>query len=73
MVHIPFLQEDFALMVRKGQWVVFPYLVDKDLPGLRFSPLGVKEERYRRPCWLGYYSYSNLNFETLPIAALYAM
>ena len=32
-------------MVRKGQWVALPYLVAKKLPGLRLSPLGVKEER----------------------------
>ena len=32
--HIPFLREDFALMVEKGRWVVLPYSVDKELPGL---------------------------------------
>ena len=39
-------------MVGKGQWVVLPYLVDKDLHGLRLIPPGVKEERYWRPRWI---------------------
>ena len=44
MDHGPFLREDFALMVGKGKWVVIPYLVDMELPGLRMIPLGVKED-----------------------------
>ena len=48
-------------------------LVDKDLPGLILIPSGVKEERDQRTRWLGNYSYSNLNYETLPIAAMSAM
>ena len=67
--HAPFLRKEFASMVRKGQWVVFPYSVAKTLPGLRLSPLGVKEERDRRPRWLGDYSFNPLNCNTLPIAA----
>ena len=43
MAHIPFLREDFALMVGKGRGVVFPYLVAKELTGLRLSSPGVKE------------------------------
>ena len=31
---------------------------------------GVKEENDRRPRWLKYYSYSNLNSEKLPIVPL---
>ena len=53
----PFLREEFALMVEKGQWVVLPYLVAKRLPGLRLSPAGMKVERDRRPRWLGDYIY----------------
>ena len=64
MEHTLFLQEEFASMIEKGQWVVLPYLVAKGLPGLRPSPPGVKVERDRRPCWLD---------ETLPIACLSAM
>ena len=60
MEHVPFLSEEFALMVRKGQWVVLPYLAAKDLLGIKLSLPGVKEGRDRRPRWLGNYSYSNL-------------
>ena len=73
MAHIVFLREEFALMVEKGQWVVLNYSVAKELPGLRIIPTGVKGERYQRPRWLGDYSYSNINHETLPIATLSAI
>ena len=42
MSHIPLLREDFAFVVGKGQWVVLPYSVAKELPGLRLILLGVK-------------------------------
>ena len=38
----PFIHEEFASMVEKGQWTVLPYLVAKRLPGIRLSPPGVK-------------------------------
>ena len=60
-------------MVGKGKWFIFPYLVTKEIPGLRLSPAGVKEERNRRSRYLGNYSYSNLKSKTLPIAAISAM
>ena len=68
--HIPFLRENFPLMVGKLNWLVMHYLVYKELPGLSLIPTGVKEERYQRPRWLGDYSFSNLNSETLPISAM---
>ena len=52
MAHVPFLWEDFSSMVGKGQWVVFPYSVAKELQGLRLSPLRVKEEIYWQPRWI---------------------
>ena len=52
MVHVPFLWENFASMVGKGRWVVLPYLVTKELRGLRLIPPGVKEEKDWRPRWL---------------------
>ena len=73
MEKVPFLREEFASMVEKGQWVVLLYSVAKDLPGLRMIPPGAKEERYRRPRWLGDDSFSNLNSKILPITAMYAM
>ena len=73
MAHVPFLREYFSSMVGKGQWVVLPHLVAKDLLGLRLIPPRVKEERHQRPRWFGDYSDFNSNEETLPIAAQYAM
>ena len=40
--HAPFLREEFASMLDKGQWTVLPYSVAKLLLGLRLSPPGVK-------------------------------
>ena len=71
--HTPFLREEFASMLEKGQWVVLPYSVAKGLPGLRLIPPGVKVERDRIPRWLGDYSYFKTNAETLPVACLSAM
>ena len=71
--HAPFLCEEFASMVEKGQWVVLPYSVAKRLPGLRLSPPGVKVERDRIPRWLGDYIYFKTNAETLPVACLSSM
>ena len=53
--------------------MVLPYLVDKEILGMRLIPPRVKEERDRRPRWIGDYSFSNLGYETLPIAAISAM
>ena len=73
MAHVPFWWEDFSSVVGKVQWVLLPYSVAKELLGLRLTPPGVKEERDRQPWWIGDFSFGNLNSETLPIAALYAM
>ena len=48
-------------------------MVAKELSGLRLIPLGAMEENDQRTKWIGYYSYSNLNAETLTIAALYTV
>ena len=71
--HTPFLREEFASIVEKGQWIVLSYPVAKRLPGLRLRPPGVKVEWDRRPRWLGNYSYFKTNAETLPVACLSAM
>ena len=73
LVYLPFLQEEFASMVKKGKWVVLPYSMAKEIPGLNLSPPGVKEERDRRPWWIGDNSFSNLNSKTLHIAAMSSM
>ena len=71
--HAPFLRRKFTSMVKKRQWAVLPYSMAKLLPGLRLSPPGVKEERDRRPSWLGNYSFNAMNAQTLPLASLDAM
>ena len=68
-----FLQEEFADMVSKGQWVVLPASAVKHLPGLRVSPMGMKEERDRRDRVIIDYSFSNVNQETLLLVATDAM
>ena len=68
--HAPFLREEFASMVEKGQWTVLPCSVAKQLHGLRLIPSGVKVERDRRPRWLGDYSYFKTNAENLPVSCL---
>ena len=68
--HAPFLLRDFVSVVGKVQWVMLPYLVAWNLPGLRLRPLVVKEERERRTMWLGDNSYFKLNCITLPISEL---
>ena len=60
-------------MVGKGLWVVLPYLTAKDFPGMRIISPGVNEERDQQPSWIGDNSYSSINSDSLPIAALYAM
>ena len=45
--HLKFLQEEFVDMINKKQWVILPYHVAKDLPGLRLSPPGVVPQRER--------------------------
>ena len=67
------MQGELASMFDIGKWVVLPYLVAKELLGLRMIPLVLKEERDWRPRRLENYSFSNIDFKTLPIASLYVM
>ena len=67
--HIEFLEEEFVDMIRKGQWIVLPLSVALTLPGLRASPPGVVPQRDRRPRWIGDYTWSRVNQETLPLFA----
>jgi len=71
--HIDFLEEEFVDMVRKGQWIVLPARVAMTLPGFRASPPGVVPQRGRRPRWIGDYTWSNVNQETIPLFAPEAM
>ena len=38
MANVPFLREEFALMVGKGKWSLLPYSVAKELTGLSLIP-----------------------------------
>ena len=49
--YLDFLREEFVDMISKGQWIILPASVAKDLPGLRVSPPGVVPQRDRRPRW----------------------
>ena len=71
--HIEFLEEEFVDMIKKGQWVILPAAVAMTLPGLRTSPPGVVPQRGRRPRWIGDYSWSGVNQDTVPLFAGEAM
>ena len=60
-------------MIKKGQWVVLPAAIALSLPGLRISPPGVVPQRGRRPRWIGDYTWSGVNQDTLPLFASEAM
>ena len=70
---LEFLQGEFIDMINKQQWVVLPFSSVKDLPGLRLSPPGCIPQRDRRPRWICDYTWSGVNPDTIPIAALEAM
>ena len=48
-------------MFENGRWVVLPYSVAKEIPGLRLIPPGVNEDRDRRPWWL-WVRFRNLSY-----------
>ena len=71
--NLDFLQSEFVEMIHKQQWVVLPFSEVQHLPGLRLSPPGVVPQRERRPRWICDYSWSGVNEDTLPLAALESM
>ena len=60
-------------MINKQQWVILPASEVMDLPGLRLSPPGCISQRDRRPHWICDYSWSDINAETLALAAMESM
>ena len=66
--HVQFLHEEFIDMIQKSQWIILPYEIAKDLPGIRLSPPGVIPQRDRRARWIGDYSFYCVNEDTLPLA-----
>ena len=73
MDYLEFIQEEFVSMISKDQWVVLPFELVENLPGLRLSPPGVVPQRDRRPRWICDYSYSDVNKETVELFADEAM
>ena len=71
--HKEFLFEEFIDMINKEQWIILPFEQVKNLKGLRISPSGVVPQRERRPRWIGDYSWSKLNADTIDIAPLESM
>jgi hypothetical protein len=71
--YMDFLREEFTDMMEKGQWVILPASAVESLPGLQVSPPGVVPQRERRPRWICDYTFSGVNGDTLPLAALDAM
>ena len=71
--YMDFLREEFTDMMEKGQWVILPASTVESLPGLQVSPPGVVPQRERRPRWICDYTFSGVNGDTLPLAALDAM
>ena len=62
-----------AECIEDGHWLVLPYHMVNDLPNLRLSPLGVEEERERRPRLVVDHSFYELNDHTrvsVPLAAM---
>ena len=54
-------------MIKKEHWVLLPYMVAHNLPGLMLIPSGVKVEIDLRPCWLLDYIFNKINSKTLPL------
>jgi hypothetical protein len=71
--HAAFLDEEMATMVERGQWMVLPYELVRDMDKVRISPIGVVPQHDRRPRTIVDYSYHNLNAETVPLAPAEAM
>lgn len=71
--HADFVRDEMADFVESGYWLVLPYDLIKDLPGLRLSPLGVKEERERRHRLVVDHTFFLVNRDTVPLAPKEAM
>ena len=56
-------------MIKKEQWVILPTSAVSNLPNIRISPPGCVPQRNRRPHWICDYSWSDVNTETLDLAA----
>jgi hypothetical protein len=65
--HCECVREEMAEFCEKGFWVVLPYDMVKQLPGLKLSPLGVVPQGDRRPRLIVDYSFYGINGETVKL------
>ena len=70
---LDFLEQEFIDMIDKNQWVILPFHIAKNIPNLHLSPPGVVPQRNRRPRWIGDYTWSGINDNTLPLSPNEAM
>ena len=54
-------------MITSKQWVILPKSVAIKFNNIRISPPGVVPQRERRPRWIGDYTWSGVNPDTVPI------
>ena len=71
--HAAFIREEMSDFAESGFWVVLPYEQVRHLKNLRLSPLGVKEERERRPRLVVDHTFFGVNQHTLEFAPKEAM
>ena len=64
-MHKAFIREELAEFIECGYWTVLPYRLVKDLLNLRLSPLGIKEERERKPRLVCDHSFFGINQNTI--------
>lgn len=71
--HSEFLDDEMATMVAKGQWMVLPYSMVREMEGVRIAPIGVVPQHDRRPRTIVDYTFYQLNAETVLLAPAEAM
>lgn len=71
--HKAFIRDEMADFVDSGFYAVLPYSKVRHLPGLRLSPLGIKEERDRRARLVVDHTWFGVNLNTMEYTTKEAM
>lgn len=71
--HKAFIREEMSDFMDNGFYAVLPYSKVRLLPGLRLSPLGIKEERDRRPRLVVDHTWHGVNDSTIEYTTKEAM
>ena len=66
--HIEFLREEMLDFIKKGFWLLLPYVELRPLLNLIIHPLGVVPQRSRRPRIIVDYSFYGFNTDTAKLA-----